>query len=164
LEAARRLCDHDAAARVLVVGRGTHRDEVARAPAASLGLASRMLFTGYRREDYDDVLRSIDVFTLLVPGSDGSCRAVLEAAACGIPAVVTRRGALPEIVVDGETGRVVEEDPEALAGAWQDLLRDRRRRRALGEAAARRARTLFCPERLADDVEALYARVLEGTR
>jgi glycosyltransferase involved in cell wall biosynthesis len=164
LEAARRLCDRDASARVLVVGRGTHRDEVARAPAASLGLASRMLFTGYRREDYDDVLRSIDVFTLLVPGSDGSCRAVLEAAACGIPAVVTRRGALPEIVVDGETGRVVEEDPEALAGAWQDLLRDRRRRRALGEAAARRARTLFCPERLADDVEALYARVLEGTR
>jgi len=159
LEAARRLCARDPELRLLVVGRGSRRDEVARRPAASLGLGHRMLFAGYRREDYLEVLRSIDVFTLLVPGSDGSCRAVLEAAACGIPAVVTRRGALPEIVVHGETGLVVDEDPDALAGAWETLLRDRRRRRALGAAAARRARTLFAPERLADDVETLYEEV-----
>jgi len=156
LEAARRLCARDPELRVLVVGRGSRREEVARRPAASLGLGRRMIFAGYRRDDYLEVLRSIDVFTLLVPGSDGSCRAVLEAAACGIPAVVTRRGALSEIVAHGETGLVVDEDPDALAGAWELLLRDRRRRERLGAAAARRARTLFAPERLADDLEALY--------
>ena len=53
-----------------------------------------MIFAGYRDRDYVDVLRAADVFTLLVPGSDGTCRALLEATACGLPAVTTRRGAL----------------------------------------------------------------------
>jgi glycosyltransferase involved in cell wall biosynthesis len=148
--------------RFLVVGRGTHREELAVRPAERLGLAARVVFAGHRREDYADVLRSMDVFTLLVPGSDGTCRAVLEAAACGIPAVTTRRGALPEIVADGETGCVVDEDADALAGAWARLLGDAALRRALGAAAARRARTLFDPAVLAEGVEALYREVLEG--
>ena len=160
LEAAQRLAARQPSARFLVVGRGTHRDELAVRPAQRLGLGERVVFAGYRREDYADVLRSIDVFTLLVPGSDGTCRAVLEAAACGIPAVATRRGALPEIVVDGETGSLVDEDPDALAGAWERLVADDDLRRALGAAAARRARTLFHPDALADGVEALYRAVL----
>lgn len=160
LDAARRLAARDPRARVLVVGRGTHREAVAIRPAAALGLADRVIFAGYRRDDYLDVLRAIDVFTLLVPGSDGTCRAVLEAAACGIPAVVTRRDALPEIVADGETGLVVDEDPAALAAAWERLLADAELRARMGAAAARRARALFAPERLADDVEALYRAAL----
>jgi len=161
LAAVRELCDADPLARVLVVGRGTHREEVAVEPAAKLGLADRVIFAGYRGADYLDVLRSIDVFTFLVPGSDGTCRAVLEAAACGIPAVTSRRGALPEIVLDGETGFVVDEDPAALASAWHTLLNDPERRRAMGQAAARRAQLEFRPERLADTVEGLYGDVLK---
>jgi glycosyltransferase involved in cell wall biosynthesis len=159
LDAAERLVRLDPRARLLVVGRGTHRERVAVEPARRRGLAERVLFAGYRADDYDQVLRAIDVFTLLVPGSDGTCRAVLEAMACGIPAVTTGRGALPEIVVDGETGRVVAEDPDALAGAWARLLADEALRKEQGEAAARRARTLFAPQRLAEGVEALYAAV-----
>ena len=102
------------------------------------------------------MLRTIDVFTFLVPGSDGTCRALLEAAACGIPAVTSRRGALPEIVVDGETGLLVDEDPEALAAGWHALLSDPDRRRTLGAAARKRAETLFTPERFAEDVTELY--------
>ncbi len=161
LEAARRLFERDVRARLLVVGRGTHRADVAEEPARRLGLGDRVVFAGYRKGDYADVLRAIDVFTLLVPGSDGTCRAVLEAAACGIPAVTLGRGALPEIVVDGETGFVVEEDPDALAGAWARLLGDRARAAELGTAARRRAESLFAPERMAEGVETLYRRVLE---
>jgi len=143
-------------ARLLIVGRGTHHTEVAREPAARLGIAERVVFAGYRVGDYADVLRAIDVFTFLVPGSDGSCRAVLEAAACGIPAVTTRRGALAEIVVDGETGLLADETPESLAAAWEALLADPARRAALGAAASRRAQRLFAPEKLADAVLRLY--------
>jgi glycosyltransferase involved in cell wall biosynthesis len=156
LDAAARLLRQDPDARLLVVGRGSHREEVAAAPAAQLGLRDRVIFAGYRGDDYADVLRSIDVFTLLVPGSDGGCRALLEAAACGIPAVTTRRGALPEIVVDGETGCVVAEDPEALCAAWRRLLADPQQRRDLGTAARRRAEQHFSRERLAAEVEHLY--------
>ena len=47
---------------------------------------------------------------------------LLEAAACGIPAVTTGRGGLGEIVADGETGRVVPENADALCDAWRRLL------------------------------------------
>jgi glycosyltransferase involved in cell wall biosynthesis len=156
LEAARRLFAADPDARLLVVGRGTRRRELAEEPARRLGIAERVVFAGYRGEDYGEVLRSIDVFTFLVPGSDGTCRALLEASACGLPAVTSRRGALPEIVVDGETGLLVDEDPDALAGAWKQLLADPERRRALGAAARRRAEACFTPDRLADEVKQLY--------
>ncbi len=156
LAAAARLFESDPAARLLVVGRGTHRRELAEEPAARLGISDRVVFAGYRSADYAEVLRSIDVFTFLVPGSDGTCRALLEAQACGIPAVTTRRGALPEIVRDGETGLLCDEDPAALAEGWRRLLRDDALRARLGAEAARRSRERFAPERLACEVEALY--------
>jgi glycosyltransferase involved in cell wall biosynthesis len=158
LDAAARLFAAQPEARLLVVGRGTHRAEVAEEPARRLGIAERVVFAGYRQADYADVLRAIDVFTFLVPGSDGTCRALLEAQAAGIPAVVTERGALPEIVVHQKTGLVVTEEPARLADAWLSLLRDPERARALGAAAAERARARFAPERLAAEVEAVYAR------
>ena len=143
-------------ARLLVVGRGTHLEETARRPAQRLGIADRVVFAGYRSADYADVLRASDVFTLLVPGSDGSCRALLEAAACGIPAVTTGLGTLPEIVLDGETGLVVEARPERLAAAWRALLEDAGRRKKLGEAARRRAERCFSPAHHAEQVAGLY--------
>jgi glycosyltransferase involved in cell wall biosynthesis len=160
LEAATRLFRADPRARLLVVGRGTRRAQVAEEPARRAGIADRVVFAGYRRADYLEVLRAIDVFTYLVPGSDGTCRALLEAAACGLPAVVTRRGALAEIVEDGRSGLVVEEDPAALAAGWRTLLDDPARRAALGRGARARAEACFDPQRQAAALEAFYARVL----
>jgi len=160
LVAAQQLFARRPNARLLVVGRGTHRESVAERPAARLGIADRVVFAGYRTGDYADVLRAIDVFTFLVPGSDGTCRALLEAAACGIPAVTTRRGALAEIVVDGETGVLADETAASLASAWEGLLADPARRVALGAAASRRAQRLFTPEILADAVLRLYGEAL----
>ena len=159
LEALALLAKHDARVRLVVVGRGTHIEKTAVAPAARLGIADRVIFAGYRTDDYADVLRCFDVFTFLVPGSDGGCRALLEAAACGIPAVTSRRGALPELVVDGVTGTLVDETPEALAAAWQALLDAPDRRAAAGRAARARAEREWSPERLAASVDALYAAI-----
>ncbi len=160
LEAMARLAQLDPDARLLVIGRGTHLEETARNPARRLGIADRVVFAGYRGDDYADTLRLCDVFSLLVPGSDGGCRALLEAAACGIPAVTTRRGALPEIVVDGETGLHVDERPEALASAWAALLADPARRARMGVSARERALRCFTPERLAEAAEGLYREAL----
>jgi glycosyltransferase involved in cell wall biosynthesis len=146
--------------RLLVIGRGTHIQETAVAPAERLGIADRVVFAGYRGEDYIDVLRCADVFTFLVPGSDGGCRALLEATACGIPAVTTRRGALPEIVDDGTTGLLVDETPASLAAGLEALLCDAQRRARFGAAARQRAEAHFGRAALADAVEGLYAELL----
>jgi glycosyltransferase involved in cell wall biosynthesis len=143
-------------ARLLVMGRGTHLESAARRPAARLGIADRVVFAGYRTADYADVLRASDVFTLLAPGTDGSCRALLEATACGLPAVTTPFGTLPEIVVHGETGLVVAAEAGRLAAAWHSLLADVELRRMYGAAARRRAERCFSPARLAEQVEGLY--------
>ena len=166
LEAMARLAARDPEARLLVVGRGTHIREVLTLPAEKLGIRERVALAGYRDRDYAEVLRSCDVFTFLVPGSDGSCRALLEAAACGLPAVASARGALAEIVVSGDTGLIVEEDAAAFAAAWETLLGDAPRRAAMGASARRRAEACFGSERLAKQVarfyEAVRARSFQG--
>jgi glycosyltransferase involved in cell wall biosynthesis len=159
LPAAARLLRADPRARLLIVGRGTRIEALAQEPARRLGIADRVIFAGYRRDDYADVLRCIDVITQLVPGSDGGCRALLEAAAAGIPAVTTARGALPEIVVDGETGLVVEEEAGALARAWARLLTEPSLRTELGTAARRRAERQFSRAHYANTVDRLYRRL-----
>ncbi len=68
--------------------------------------------------------------------------AVVEAALCGTPAVVSRGTGAEEAIVDGETGLVVDAgDPEAVAGALARLLGDAGERARMGEAAERRARS-----------------------
>ena len=62
---------------------------------------------------------------------------VVEAMACGTPAVVSDRGALPEVVAD--TGVVATPEPGALREALRGLLSDSDRLQSLGRAAARRA-------------------------
>lgn len=156
LDACELLFRKNAQARLLVIGRGTRRAELLDQPARARGIADRLLLAGYRNQDFADVLRCIDVFTFLVPGSDGTCRALLEAAACGIPAVTSARGALPEIVEHGTTGLIVPETPQALAEAWQRLLTDVSLRTQLGDAAQRRAAQLFAPQHYAQSVENFY--------
>lgn len=64
--------------------------------------------------------------------------AALEAMAAGLPVVARRTSALPEIVVDGVTGLLVDESPDDLATAIETILEDPARARAMGEAGRRR--------------------------
>src|SRR3954470_348579 len=87
----------------------------------------------------DDPLAFADALDVLVHPShfDAFPTALLEAAAVGTPAAATRVGGIPEIVVDGETGVLVEApaSAEALASAVGELLADDGRRAAAGAAA-----------------------------
>lgn len=160
LDAFARARETSPALRLVVVGRGTRARQVLEEPVARLGLESAVVRAGYRREDYRDVLACFSALVFLVPGSDGSCRALLEAMALGIPAIASRRGVLPELVADGETGVLVDEDPHALARALADVAREPERWRALGVAARKRALERHPVHRHAERLEALYLRLL----
>lgn len=143
-------------ARIVLVGRGDIQAELER-EVDRLGLRDTVRFAGYRGADLPAVLTMLDALVFLGSGSEESCRAVLEAMAAGRPVVAARVGAVPETVVDGETGWLVEAEPEAVAGRLERLLSDRELARRMGRAGRRRAETLFTPERRADRVEAIYA-------
>lgn len=156
LAAFRVLLDTLPQARLLLVGKGETRLRLEQLVAA-LGLAGRVIFTGYRDHDLPAVLAAGDCFALMAAGSDESCRAALEAMAAGRPVVARRVGALPETVVHGETGLLVDDDrPESVAAALATLLGDRARARAMGLAGRRRAEAEFSPERSVVTVEAVY--------
>lgn len=148
------------ALRLLAVGRGTHRDAVAVEPAKKLGIQDRVVFAGYRGADFVDVLGAIDFKVFLVPGSDGSCRAVREAMAMGKPVIAARRGLLPELVRDGETGLIVDDTPENLAAAMVRLATDPDLRARLGRAAREDALRRFSPATQAAAIDAFYTRVV----
>ncbi len=83
-----------------------------------------------------------------IVAADGNMDALptvlLEAMASGIPTVSTALSGIPEIVVDGETGYLVEPgNSAALAGAMEKILRDPESGARLGRAGRRRAEELF---------------------
>jgi len=153
------LTDHPGA-RLLLVGKGEARGRL-EALVAELGLAREVLFTGYRDADLPGVLQALDAFVLMGAGSDESCRAALEAMAAGRPVVGRRVGALPETVLHGVTGLLVDDDqPESVAAALRALIAEPGRAAAMGRAGRERARALYSSDAHAERVEAVYERAL----
>ena len=151
-------------ARLLLVGKGERRDAL-EGLVKRLGLERRVFFAGYRDADLPAVLGALDVFVLMGAGSDESCRAALEAMAAGRPVLAARVGALPDAVVHGETGRLLDEpSPAAVSASLSRLLSSPEEARAMGEAGRRRALLLFTSERHAEAMEALYFETIGRLR
>jgi glycosyltransferase involved in cell wall biosynthesis len=128
--------------------------------AASLGVAERVRFAGFRA-DVENVYGAADVVAVPSTQPDPLPNSALEAAAAGCCVVAANHGGLPEIVRDGVTGRLVAPgDPQALAGALDTLRSDPRLRERLGAAAAADVRERFSPARFLAAAQALYDRVL----
>jgi glycosyltransferase involved in cell wall biosynthesis len=82
---------------------------------------------------------------------------VLEAMLAGLPVVATNVSALPELVVDGETGVLVPPDDVSALARAVELAFDRPE---LGAAGLARAHAQFSVARMADRTAALYSSIL----
>lgn len=106
--------------------------------ANRLGLSSRIRFSGFQ-DNVQPYLEAMDLF-VLASRSEGLGIVLLEAMALGKPIVATRVGGIPEIVEDGLTGVLVPpEDPESLAVAIIDVVRNPTKLQAMGRAGKLRA-------------------------
>ncbi len=98
---------------------------------------------GPNSEPLRALFRDADVF-LLPSHGDAAPWVVLEAMASGLPVVATRVGGIPEMVLQGETGLLVERrDRPALTQALEALLGDPARRKQMGAAGRARVEQLF---------------------
>ena len=140
----------------LIVGRGTHIDTLARQPVKQRGLEKNVIFTGYRKDDYSEVVNLFDFKIFLTPGSDGSCRAVREALACGKPIIASRTGILPELIEDGKTGFLVEDRTADLVRAMLSMAREHDFRQQCSHAARHYALNILSPERYVRKVAGCY--------
>jgi glycosyltransferase involved in cell wall biosynthesis len=144
--------------RLLIVGDGPSRDEVA-AAVAPLGDAA--VLTGYR-SDVMEVLDAMDVL-LHPPTADALPTALIEALAASVPIVATTVGGIPEIVEDGTSGILVgTPDPETLAVTLERVLGSADLRRELAEAGRARFDAEFAAGAWAGRLHGVYAGLLAG--
>jgi glycosyltransferase involved in cell wall biosynthesis len=144
-------------ARFVIAGEGDLRPQLER-QIKDHRLEKHVFLLGFR-PDVLSVLKAFDVF-VMSSVTEGLGTSLLDAMACAKPIVATTAGGMPEVVADAETGLLVPpRDDQALAAAIVSLLQDEPRRRALGEAGARRVRERFSAERMVQETLELYRRV-----
>lgn len=148
---------------LLVIGDGPRRAHL-EGRVAAMGLAADVRFTG-NQDNVPAWFACADVATLPSYGDEGVPQSLMQAAACGLPAVSTPIGAIPEAVRDGETGLLVPpRQPAALAAALERLMADVPLRARMGAAAHAYAQANFGIDRMLDGMEAVFARIAGGTR
>jgi glycosyltransferase involved in cell wall biosynthesis len=107
----------------------------------------------------EDYFQAADV-GLVTSDSESFCLSILEAMCFACPSVSTRVGGIPEVIRDGETGRLVPAgNSEAVARALEDLINDPSLRRSMGLAAQRDAEARFSADAIVPQYERLYARL-----
>ena len=77
----------------------------------------------------------------------------------GVPVVASRTGGLVEVIEDGVSGLLVNNESAAIAAAVQSLLNDRSYRAAIGVAARRRVERQFSIDAMVDQTIQVYERV-----
>jgi glycosyltransferase involved in cell wall biosynthesis len=140
-----------------LLGGGEPYERELRGLAAALGIAETTHFLGFQ-PDPGPIYAAADVIvhSSVLPEPFG--RTVIEGMIAGRPVIAARAGALPEIVLHGQTGFLTPpNDPAALATALLQLFRDDALRARLGAAAAAHAEAEYTLARMTRRMEAHYA-------
>jgi len=148
--------------RFVWIGDGAQRAEY-EAELERCGLRNRTKLVGLVPPE--DVPRLLAGFDLLAHTSqwEGLPRAVVQALLMQVPAVAFNIDGTPEVVVDGQTGRLVPlNDLAGFVDAVCELAGDAERRRAMGRAGRELCLERFDWRRMVDQIEALYARLMNA--
>jgi len=162
------LIEHRISFRCEIFGEGPLENQL-RAQIEELGLQERVQLLGAKpQHDLKEHLARANVFVMpsvaeAEGGMDNLPTVIMEAMAAGLPVVSTRIGGIPEMVVENETGFLVQpEDAMALVGAIEKVTNDRSLGQRLGQAGHERAQKLFSIEKNARDLCALLNALRAG--
>jgi glycosyltransferase involved in cell wall biosynthesis len=149
-------------ARFLILGQGELRETLER-QVRHLHLEKHVLLAGFR-PDALSLLKSFDLF-VMSSVQEGLGTSLLDAMACSKPVVATTVGGIPEVVVDGETGMLVEpRQPRQMASAIVRFLKSATARREMGAAGRARVEARFTVERMVAETMGVYERVVGRLR
>ena len=144
---------------VLLAGDGPHREQL-ESEVRRRGLDSVVRFLG-RRDEIPELI-SLSSVVVLPSLTESFGFAALEAMSLGRPVVASRTGGIPEVVVDGDTGVLVQRgDARGLATAMSSVLMNPERAKMLGNNGRRRA-MLFAAETMVQGYEQVYGSLMAG--
>jgi glycosyltransferase involved in cell wall biosynthesis len=157
LRAAKKLAERPRT-RFVVVGDGElHGQLTASDEARALG--NRLVWAGFRR-DMADVCFASDV-VMLTSDNEGTPVSLIEAQAAAVPVVATDVGGVRSAVLQGQTGMLTASDDERqLASSAASILDDPGLARRMGEVGRMHTRSSYGIERLVEEHDQLYRRVL----
>jgi glycosyltransferase involved in cell wall biosynthesis len=143
------------AARLLIVGGGPEKQNLIDL-AEKKGMGDSVRFLGtVETSELVKLLNQTHLFLNASP-KEGWGLTVVEANACGVPVVASRRPGLQDSVKDGDTGFLVEYgDPRAFADKALELLTDENKRNRMSAAAVEWARSLTW-DRTGSEMEAIF--------
>jgi glycosyltransferase involved in cell wall biosynthesis len=164
LKAAARVFKKIPDARAFVIGAAPPREKEfereLRTLAQELGIADRVIFTGFR-PDVPEMLQLLDVVAHASIDPEPFGRVIAEAMAMRRPVIATRAGGPTEIIDDGRTGFLVPPgDDEALADRLITLLENPSLAERIAEAGYTAVRDRFSAEAHARLVQQVYERTL----
>jgi glycosyltransferase involved in cell wall biosynthesis len=155
IKAAGQVLDRNPAVRFVVMGRFDEADPYHRQLRASADKkgGDRIVFTGYM-DEIERAYAALDVHVVPSRMEEPCGNVNLEAMAAGVPVISTDRGGNPELIVQGETGYLVEgESPSALATRILQLTDDESLRDQMGKNARQHVRENFRLSKTVSDVE-----------
>lgn len=142
--------------RLVMVGDGPLH-AAAQSLLAAAGVADLAWLPG-ERHDVPEILRGLDCFVLPSLG-EGISNTILEAMASGLPVIATQVGGNPELVIEGQTGALVQTgDPETMARALIDYASNPDQARATGRAGRAAVERRFSMEAMVGAYRRLYDR------
>jgi len=146
-------------ARLVIAGRGPYEPAMLRL-ADELGLGSSAMFIGFQDQAHE-VIAAFDLLLLPSRAGEGLSRVLMEAMACGVPALASDDGGNPEVVTDGEDGFIIpQDDPELYAQKALHLLRDREIYAEFSVRALAAARNKFDARHTSREIAAIYESLL----
>lgn len=159
LEAARILVADGFNGRFVIVGEGPMRS-IIESTIRELKLSDRVTLTGHR-EDVPEVLRGLNVLVIASTKHEGVPQIGLQALATRTPVVGSDVGGTPEIIRNGDTGRIFPSgDSIALARAILDTLRDTDRTHAMTLHGRKLVEAAHGLESMLGAIDAIYRRYL----
>jgi glycosyltransferase involved in cell wall biosynthesis len=150
----------------MVVAGGGDLLEGFRQRASQAGVGDRVHFLdAVPHGELPAVLRASDLFLLTTEPPESFGIVLIEAMACGLPAIATNYPGVAAVVDDGETGLLVEQgDPAAVAEALGKLSRDVGMRARMGERGREKALREWAWPQLVDRMDAAYAEAIAERR
>ena len=148
-------------ARLLLIGEGSEQKEL-EALASHLGIASSVIWTGYRPgTDIPELLAAIDIY-VQPSHNEGLSLSILEAMAAGKPVIATNVGGALEVLRQRETGLVIPalSTPEALVSAMRELSSNPDLRAQIAEAGQKHVHDKFGLQRMVDSYARVYHAML----
>ena len=148
----------------VIVGVGPEHDEILRA-AAEVGQTDRVWLVGSVSDArLLDILGTSDVFVMpnvRVPGNvEGFGIVAIEASASGLPVVASRLEGIPDAIVDGENGTLVEpEDADAFLAILRPLVADASERTTRGERGRAYTERNYSWPQIIEQYSALFAEL-----